>query len=80
MVYPFLGVFILPYRRYIGYRIKAGLYQTLSNIASNHCHNLQNEYEKLQSYKSMLIHHNCYKYNAKIELIESYIQNKYILN
>lgn len=80
MVYPFLGVFILPYRRYIGYRIKAGLYQTLSNIASNNYHTLENEYEKLQSYKSMLIHHNCYKYNAKIELIESYIQNKYILN
>ncbi len=78
--FPFLGVFILPFRRYIGRRIKAGLYQTLSNIASNHCHNLQNEYEKLQSYKSMLIHHNCYNYNAKIELMESYIQNKYIIN
>lgn len=77
--FSFLGVYILPYRRYIGKRIKAGLYHTLSNLSST----LQSEnliqLQRLQSYKSMLPHHNCHKYQKKIEFMEKYIHNKRII-
>lgn len=74
--FSFLGVYILPYRRYMGKRIKAGLYHTLSNLSSTlHSDNLI-ELQRLQSYKSMLLHHNCFKYERKISLIEDYVQNK----
>lgn len=60
----------------MGKRIKAGLYHTLSNLSSTlHSDNLI-ELQRLQSYKSMLLHHNCFKYERKISLIEDYVQNK----
>ena len=57
-------------------RIKGGLYKTLSNLFSNFKTDKINEMQKLQSYKSMLLHHNCFKYERKISLIENYVQNK----
>jgi hypothetical protein len=74
--FSFLGVYILPYRRYIGKRIKAGLYRTLSNLNSSIYSDNVNELQRLQSYKSMLTHHNCQNYLKKIEFLEEYSQNK----
>lgn len=74
--FSFLGVYILPYRRYIGKRIKAGLYHTLSNLSSTLYSDDLIELQRLQSYKSMLPHHNCFKYQKKIDFLEEYTQNK----
>lgn len=73
--FSFLGVYMLPYRRYIGKRIKAGLFHTLIDISNMHSYNLI-ELQRLRSYKSMLIHHNSHNYNKKIEIMEEYINNK----
>lgn len=77
--FSFLGVHILPYRRYIGKRIKAGLYQTISNLSSTMSTDNSSELQRLDSYKSMLTHHNCYNYERKIGFLEEYVKHKHII-
>jgi hypothetical protein len=74
--FPFLGIYILPYRKYVGKRIKAGIYQTLNNLNNNTFIKLETELEKLQSYCSMLIHHNCYNLQKTIDLLLPFVLAK----
>lgn len=74
--FSFLGVYLLPYRRYIGKRIKAGLYKTLNTIINNYDASIETELEKLQSYKSMLMHHSCKKLTKQINLLTTYALSK----
>lgn len=78
--FQFLGVYIKPYCRYIGKRIKDGLYRALVDlytIDSTIC--LSKALERIQSYKSMLVHHSCYHYRRGIEVLESYILSQLVI-
>ena len=76
--FPFLGIYILPFRKYVGNRIKAGLYNSLNNINNNTFIKLETELEKLQSYCSLLIHHNTYKLQQTINLLLPFVLSKKI--
>jgi hypothetical protein len=67
--FSFLGIYILPYRKYIGKRIYAGLYNSLLNINNTNFSFLELELERLQSYTSILKHHNCFNLRKKIDLL-----------
>ncbi len=75
--FAFLGVFIKPYCRYIGRRIKSGLFHALDELL--YCTDLvqfRTCQSRIQSYRSMLQHHSCYKYYQSILAIEEYILSK----
>lgn len=77
--YSFLGVYILPYRRYVGKRIKAGLYNTLNNLLETNQeeeHITKNLLERMQSYQSMLVHHSCKRLTKQIDVLLDYTLNK----
>jgi len=76
--FPFLGVYILPYRRYIGNRIKAGLYSTLNSLlaTSQEAPIIKHLFKRIHSYKSMLIHHSCRKLAKQIDILFAYVLNK----
>ena len=74
--FPFLGVYLLPYRRYIGKRIKAGLYKTINNLLNGIFESIDTELEKLQSYTSLLKHHSCKKLLKHINLLATYALSK----
>ena len=74
--FPFLGVYLLPYRRYIGNRIKAGLYKTINNLLNGIFESIDTELEKLQSYTSLLKHHSCKKLLKHINLLATYALSK----
>jgi RNA-directed DNA polymerase len=75
--FPFLGVYILPYRIYIGKRIKKGIYTTLQELLEPVLFQDKiKKIEKLTSYKSILLHYNCYNYSCVIEKLEDYVLNK----
>jgi RNA-directed DNA polymerase len=75
--FSFLGIYILPYRKYVGKRIKEGLYNTLAKINNASFSSLDLELEKLQSYTSILKHHNCYNLRKKIDLLLMFSLSKY---
>ena len=68
----FLGIYILPYRRYIGKRIKKGLYNSLNKINQNDDVSLKELERKLlvfQSYCSILKHYNCFKLLRNLKFV-----------
>lgn len=73
----FLGIYILPYRKYIGKRIKTGLYNALAKINNGFFASLQVELERLQSYTSMLKHHNCFALQKQIDLLLEFALSKH---
>lgn len=75
--FSFLGIYILPYRKYIGKRIKTGLYNSLLNINDVNFSFLELELERLQSYTSILKHHNCFYLRKKIDLLLVFALSKY---
>ena len=74
--FSFLGVYILPHRRYIGKRIKKGIYKTLLEIDQSNHKFLTKYLEKLQSYRSHLIHHNCNNLQKTIDLLLPLVLSK----
>ena len=75
--FSFLGIYILPYRKYIGKRIKAGLFNSLFKINSGYFSSLNLELERLQSYTSNLIHHNCFQLRKEIDLLLLFALSKH---
>ena len=75
----FLGIYILPYRRYVGKRIKAGLYNSMNALINSNLlgKEIENNMERIQSYMSMLMHHTCYKLTKQTNGLLSYVQSKY---
>lgn len=73
----FLGIYILPHRRYIGKRIKHGLYKSLSNILdAKDDENIIYEMNRHISYRGFLKHHNCLKLEQQMTLLYDYANLK----
>ena len=71
--FPFLGIYILPHRRYIGKRIKRGLYESLSNILDAKDNDTKTkEMKRHISYRGFLKHHNCKKLDQQMTLLYDY--------
>ena len=69
----FLGIYILPHRRYIGKRIKHGLYESLSNILDAKDNDTKTkEMKRHISYRGFLKHHNCKKLDKQMTLLYDY--------
>lgn len=69
----FLGIYILPHRRYIGKRIKHGLYESLSNILDAKDDDTKTkEMNRHISYRGFLKHHNCQKLEQQMTLLNDY--------
>ncbi len=78
--FSFLGIFILPHRRYVGKRIKHGLYESLSNVL-----NAKNDENKIKemnrhiSYRGFLKHHNCKRLGWEVNLLFDYSKCKFVM-
>lgn len=77
--FSFLGIYILPHRRYVGRRIKKGLYDSLSGIleASDYASKAK-EMQRHISYRGFLKHHNCKKLEHTMQLLSAYAKHKCI--
>ncbi len=73
----FLGIYILPHHRYIGNRIKKGLYSTLSDIMdATDTENRNKEKQRHLSYRGFLKHHSCKKLSDTMQLLTDYTHLK----
>jgi RNA-directed DNA polymerase len=75
--FAFLGIYILPHRRYIGKRIKHGLYESLSNILdAKDDVTKTKEINRHISYRGFLKHHNCKKLEQSMSFLYDYTNIK----
>lgn len=79
--FSFLGIYILPHRRYVGSRIKQGLYQTLSALVEAENNEKRTTLiEKHTSYRGFLKHHNCNRLEKTTALLCDYAKIKSLYN
>jgi RNA-directed DNA polymerase len=75
--FSFLGIYILPHRRYVGRRIKKGLYDSLSGILdAKDAVSKSKEMQRHVSYRGFLKHHNCKKLENTMQLLSEYAKHK----
>ena len=75
--FSFLGIYILPHRRYVGRRIKKGLYDSLSDMMNATDEQIRaKEMKRHVSYRGFLKHHNCNKLENTMQLLSAYAKHK----